>query len=249
GFPARFFIDFFHRHGFLSVDDRPQWRAVRGGSREYVRALTAPFRDRIRRATPVESVRRLPGEVIVRTRRGELEHHDAVVFACHADTALALLADPSAAEREVLASFPYQRNEVQLHTDARLLPRVARARAAWNYHVRAEPHAGCAITYDMNVLQSLDARRRYLVSLNLADRVDPRQVIGHWHYDHPVYTPAGVAAQARHGEISGVQRSFYCGAYWRYGFHEDGVVSALAAVGHFERWRAAHAQRAVPRVG
>jgi uncharacterized protein len=249
GFPARFFIDFFKRHGFLSVNDRPQWRAVTGGSREYVRALTAPFRARIRLATPVESVRRLPGEVVVRTRRGALEHHDAIVFACHADTALALLADPSAAEQEILGSFPFQPNEVLLHTDARLLPRTPRARAAWNYHVRANATAGCAITYDMNVLQALATRRRYLVSLNLGDRIDPAQLLARFEYAHPVYTPASVAAQRRHDEISGVRRSFYCGAYWRYGFHEDGVVSGLAALGHFAHWREAHAERALPRVG
>lgn len=248
-FPARFFIDFFRRHGFLSIDDRPQWRTVRGGSREYVRALTAPFRAHIRLATPVDSVRRLPGEVVLRTRRGELEHHDAVVFACHADTALALLADPSAAEQEILASFPYQPNEVVLHTDARLLPRVPRARAAWNYHVRATPHAGCAITYDMNVLQSLTTRRRYLVSLNLGDRIDAARVLARYVYSHPLYTPAGVAAQRRHEEISGLQRSFYCGAYWRCGFHEDGVVSGLAVLEQFARWRSGHAERALPRVG
>jgi predicted NAD/FAD-binding protein len=249
GFPARFFIDFFLRHGFLSVNNRPQWRAVRGGSREYVRALTAPFRDRIRLSTPVESVRRLPDEVVVRTCRGELERHDAVVFACHADTALALLADPSAVEQEILASFPYEPNEVLLHTDDRLLPRVPRARAAWNYHVRAGADAGCAITYDMNVLQSLQTRRRYLVSLNLGDRIDPALALARFEYSHPVYTPAGVAAQRRHGEISGVRRSFYCGAYWRHGFHEDGVVSGLAALDQFARWREGHAKRALPRVG
>ena len=249
GFPARFFIDFFRRHGFLSVSDRPQWRAVKGGSREYVRALTAPFRTRIRLATPVASVRRLPHEVVVRTRRGDLERYDAVVFACHADTALALLADPSPAEQEILASFPYQPNEVVLHTDTRLLPRVPRARAAWNYHVRERAHAGCAITYDMNVLQSLSTRRRYLVSLNLGDRIDPALALARFDYSHPVYTPAGVAAQRRHEEISGVRRSFYCGAYWRYGFHEDGVVSGLRALEHVARWGEGHAERALPRVG
>ena len=249
GFPARFFIDFFMRHGFLNISNRPQWRTVRGGSREYVRALTAPFANRIRTSTPVESVRRLPTEVVVRTRRGDVAHHDALFFACHADTALELLADPSHAEREILGCFPFQRNDAVLHTDTRLLPRAPLARAAWNYHVRTVPHPGCAITYDMNVLQSLTTQRRYLLSLNLEDRIDPRQVLGHYSYDHPVYTPAGVAAQARHADISGDRSTFYCGAYWRYGFHEDGVVSGLAALDHFARWREAHAERDLPRVG
>ena len=249
GFPARFFIDFFARHGLLKVYDRPEWRTIRGGSREYVRALTAGLNARLRTGTPVESVRRLPDAVVVRTRRGTLERHDAVVLATHADSALQVLADPTAAEVEILGRFPFQPNEVVLHTDTRLLPREPRARAAWNYHVRAEPHAGCAITYDMNVLQSLTTRRRYLVSLNLSDRIDPAQVLATFNYAHPLYTPAGVAAQRRHAEISGVNRTFYCGAYWRHGFHEDGVVSGLTALKQFARWRQTHAQRALSRVG
>jgi predicted NAD/FAD-binding protein len=249
GFPARFFVDFFDRHGFLSVDERPQWYAVTGGSREYVRALTAPFRERVRTNSPVEQVRRLPHEVAVRTRGGAFEHHDAVVFACHSDEALRMLADPSAEEREILHAFPYQKNVTTLHTDTSLLPKTPLARAAWNYHLRTRPHLGCAVTYDMNVLQTLATQRRYLVSLNLEDRIDPSTVLAQFEYDHPVYTPAGVAAQKRHGEISGTRRTFYCGAYWRYGFHEDGVVSGLAAVAQFERWADALAGSPVLRTG
>lgn len=247
GFPVRFFVEFFAAHGFLTVDRRPQWLAVRGGSREYVRALTAPFAHRIRTRTPVAQVRRHAHEVVVRDAGGASESYDAIVFACHADQALALLADPGEAERELLRAFPFQRNVATLHTDERLLPRRKLARAAWNYHLRTQPHLGAAITYDMNVLQDLSARRRYLVSLNLEDRIDPAQVLAQFDYEHPVYTPAGVAAQKRHAEISGVRRTYYCGAYWRYGFHEDGVVSGLAALAQFE---AGHdAQRALQRVG
>jgi predicted NAD/FAD-binding protein len=249
GFPARFFIEFFDRHGFLSVDRRPQWYAVAGGSREYVRALTAPFADRIRVNAPVESVRRLPHEVQVRAHGGEVEHHDAVVLACHSDQALRMLADASPEETSILQAFPYQKNVATLHTDARLLPKVPLARAAWNYHLRVDPHVGCAVTYDMNVLQSLATRKRYLVSLNLEDRIDPATTLATFDYDHPVYTPAGVAAQKRHAEISGVRRTFYCGAYWRYGFHEDGVVSGLNALEQFDRWVAALADEPVLRAG
>lgn len=248
GFPARFFVEFFRKHGFLNVDDRPQWYAVTGGSREYVRALTAPFADRIRTDTPVVQVRRLPHEVQIRTRDGLVEHHDAVVFACHSDQALPMLADASPEEREILEAFPYQRNVATLHTDASLLPKRPLARAAWNYHLRTKPHLGCAVTYDMNVLQSLETRRRYLVSLNLEDRIDPAKSLATFEYDHPVYTPAGVAAQKRHAEISGVRRTFYCGAYWRYGFHEDGVVSGIAVAEQLERW-SRDAERPLPRVG
>ncbi len=248
GFPARFFIEFFLNHGLLSISERPQWRAVVGGSREYVKALAAPFRAHIRLSTPVVRVERRPGEVRVTTADGT-DHHDAVVFACHADTALALLGDPSRAEREILGSFPFQANEALLHTDERLLPRARAARAAWNYHLRGDGTAPCAVTYDMNVLQSLNASRRYLVSLNLADRIDPGTVLARFDYDHPVYSPAVVAAQARHPEISGVRRSFYAGAYWRHGFHEDGVVSAEAVLGQFREWRQSHAERALSRLG
>jgi len=236
GFPARFFIDFFHRHGFLSVDNRPQWQAVTGGSREYVRKLVSPFASRIRVATPVASVRRLPQGVALRTVAGETLQFDAVVFACHSDQALAMLEDPSDAEREILGAFPYAPNEAVLHTDQSLLPRRPLARAAWNYHLRRDPGRGVALTYDMNVLQSLATRRRYLVSLNMTDAIDERCVLRTFSYSHPVYTPGAVAAQKRHAEISGPRRSFYCGAYWRYGFHEDGVVSGLRVLEQFTHW-------------
>jgi len=236
GFPARFFIDFFHRHGFLSVDNRPQWQTVTGGSREYVRKLISPFASQIRVATPVASVRRLPQGIALRTVAGETLQFDAVVFACHSDQALAMLEDPSDAEREILGAFPYAPNEAVLHTDESLLPRRPLARAAWNYHLRRDPGRGVALTYDMNVLQSLATRRRYLVSLNMTDAIDERCVLRTFSYSHPVYTPGAVAAQKRHAEISGPRRSFYCGAYWRYGFHEDGVVSGLRVLEQFTHW-------------
>jgi len=247
-FPARFFIDFFHRHGFLSVDDRPQWQTVTGGSREYVRRLTAPFADRIRVATPVASVRRLPQAVVLRTANGQTLQFDAVVFACHSDQALAMLDDPSEAEREILGAFPYAPNEAVLHTDESLLPKRRLARAAWNYHLRREAGPGVGVTYDMNVLQSLATRRRYLLSLNMTAAIDPRRVLRTFHYSHPVYTPGAVAAQQRHGEISGSRRSFYCGAYWRYGFHEDGLVSGNRVLGQFARWEE-DAELSLQRVG
>lgn len=236
GCPAHFFIDFFERHGFLAINNRPQWRAVRGGSARYVEALTAPFRSRILTGTPVVSVRREQTCVRLRTAGGDVHEHDAVVFACHADTALAMLDDPSMQERALLGSFPFQANEVTLHTDTSLLPKAALARAAWNYHLRTHDTPGCAITYDMNILQTLSTRRPYLVSLNMSDRIAASKVLGHFQYDHPVYTPAGVAAQRRHADISGVRNTFYCGAYWRYGFHEDGVVSARTALAQLRQW-------------
>jgi predicted NAD/FAD-binding protein len=254
GFPARFFVRFLHHHGMLALRGRPQWRVIQGGSASYVERLTAPFRDRIRVRMPVEWIRRSGGGVFLKARDAEVERFDAVFIACHSDQALALLADPSPAEREVLGAIPYQRNEAVLHTDVRALPRRRRAWAAWNYRVRAEPGAPVSLTYDMNTLQSLDAPERFLVTLNAGDAIDPARVIARLSYDHPLFTPAGVAAQARQAEVNGPLGTYYCGAWWRNGFHEDGVVSALRALGHFAATTArarihAHAERALPRAG
>jgi predicted NAD/FAD-binding protein len=248
GFPARFFVEFFDRHGFLSVDERPVWQTVRGGSREYVRALLAATPLDLRLATPVESIRRLAGEVRVRTTRGDVASYDHVFVACHSDQALRLLEAPSAAESEVLRAFPYAANEVILHTDERILPRRPLARAAWNYHLLANPQEPVALTYDMNVLQSLDAPVRFLVTLNHRGAIDERKVLRTFTYDHPVYSPQAVAAQARHREVNGALRTYFCGAYWRCGFHEDGVVSAQRALEHFNE-DLARAELPLRRVG
>jgi predicted NAD/FAD-binding protein len=247
-FPARFFVRFFHNHGMLSVDRRPQWRVIRGGSARYVERLTAPFRDRIRLNTPVEWIRRLPDRVLVKARGLETERFDAVFMACHSDQALRLLADPSPLEQEVLGAIPYQENEAVLHTDTRLLPRSRRAWAAWNYHVLPEARERVALTYNMNILQSLETPTPFLVTLNHSEAIDPAKIIRRVSYQHPLFTPAGVAAQVRQPDINGPQRTFYCGAYWRNGFHEDGVVSALQALDHF-RERFAYAQRTLSRTG
>jgi predicted NAD/FAD-binding protein len=250
-FPARFFVDFFDRHGFLSVDDRPVWQTVRGGSREYVRALTAATPAKVRVSTPVASIRRTSQQVLVRTARGDVEAFDHVFLACHSGQALAMLEQPSPAEREVLEALPYARNEAILHTDASILPRRPLARAAWNYHLLHDPQEPVALTYDMNVLQSLDAPERFLVTLNHRDAIDERTILDTFQYEHPVYLPKGVAAQKRHREVNGAQRTYFCGAYWRCGFHEDGVVSAQTALAHFaaDREGTLDAQLPLQRVG
>lgn len=239
-FPARFFVRFLHNHGMLTVNDRPVWRTIHGGSARYVEKLTAPFRDRIWLNTPVDWVRRLPGSVIVKARGHEATRYDAAFLACHSDQALALLADPTTVEREVLGAIPHQRNEVVLHTDTRLLPRRRLAWAAWNYHVLPTRGERVALTYNMNILQRLDAPTPLLVTLNRSDAIDPAHIIKRITYHHPLYTPASVAAQARHREIDGARNTYYCGAWWGNGFHEDGVVSALHALDHF---RQDHEQR------
>ena len=239
-FPARYFVQFFHNHGMLSVDKRPQWRAIRGGSARYVEKLTAPFRQRIHLNCPVESVRRLPNGILIKPRGTDTERYDQVFFTCHSDQALALLADASPLEKSILGAIPYQENEAVLHTDTTLLPRTRRAWAAWNYHVIEGTDAARAIlTYNMNILQTLKSRHTFCVTLNRTAHIAPRKIIKSITYHHPLYTSAGVAAQARQSEINGVNRSYFCGAYWRFGFHEDGVVSALNALKHFEQ--AAHA--------
>lgn len=235
-FPARFFVRFFHHHGMLTVNNRPQWRTISGGSASYVEAMTSSFRQRIRLNTPVESVRRLPDSVIVKPSGGAEEHFDYVFFACHSDQALHILSDKSAAEAEVIGAIQYQHNTVYLHHDTALLPKRKLAWAAWNYHVTKPAAERVAVTYNMNILQGLQTKQPLLVTLNHTGGIDPAKVIKRLEYTHPVYTLAGAAAQARHAEISGVNRTGFAGAYWRNGFHEDGVVSALEAIKHFERY-------------
>ena len=230
-FPARFLVEFFDNHGMLGLRGRPRWRTVRGGSKRYVEALTAPFADRIRLSTPVRAIERFDDRVEITPAGGEPECFDEVVVAAHADQALAMFADATPAEREILGAFPYQANEAVLHTDRRLLPRRRRAWASWNYHLLPAGSAlgPATVTYHMNRLQSLDATEDYCVTLNRTEAIDPARIIRRIAYAHPVYTLDGQAAQRRYDEIGGRHRTHYCGAYWGWGFHEDGVASAHRA--------------------
>ena len=223
-FPARFLIEFFDNHGMLGLRDRPKWKTVQGGSHRYVEQLTAPWRDRLRLATPVRSIERHADHVEI-TAKGDPERFDHVIVATHSDQALKLLADPTDREHELLGAIPYQANEAVLHTDRTLLPRRRRAWASWNYHLLDEPTGKPTVTYHMNRLQTLEANREFCVTLNHTDAIDPDKVIRTIPYAHPVYTAQGQAAQERHHEISGQNRTHYCGAYWGWGFHEDGVKS------------------------
>jgi uncharacterized protein len=228
-FPVGFLARFMDNHGLLSLRNRPQWRTVEGGSWSYVSALTEPMRDRIRTDTPVERIRRFDDRVEVTPRGGQPETFDRVVIATHSDQALRMLDDPSPAEREVLGGIAYQPNEAVLHTDIGLMPRRRAAWASWNYHLADQPIGRTALTYDMNRLQSLTCERRFFVTLNLTSRIDPERIIETIRYEHPVFTPDAVEAQERWGEISGMNRTHYCGAYWRNGFHEDGASSGVRA--------------------
>jgi len=232
-FPVRFLAEFFSNHGMLGFRDRPRWATVAGGSARYVEALTRPFHERIRLDSPVRSITRSEDHVEI-TAAGpggrETEHFDQVVIATHSDQALALLSDPTEREREVLGAIPYQRNEAVLHTDSTLLPRRRFARAAWNFHLLREPKPLSTVTYYMNHLQRISADRDFCVTLNRSEAIEEAKIIRTIGYTHPVFTPEGVAAQAQHSSIGGFEtHTHFCGAYWGWGFHEDGVVSALRA--------------------
>ncbi|HVV36244.1 MAG TPA: FAD-dependent oxidoreductase [Acidimicrobiales bacterium] len=226
-FPASFLAEFFDNHGMLAIRGRPKWRTVVGGSHRYVEALVAPMRDRIHVKAPVAAVTRLDDHVLVQPTGGEARRFDEVVFAVHSDQALRRLTDASGREHEILGAIPYQHNEAVLHTDRSLLPRRRRAWASWNFHLLADPPPLTTVTYYMNRLQSLRADREFCVTLNHTAAIDPSTVIQRIDYAHPVFTAAGRDAQRRHKEISGVNRTHYCGAYWGWGFHEDGVESAV----------------------
>ncbi|AND67692.1 hypothetical protein ATSB10_02380 [Dyella thiooxydans] len=225
-FPARYLVQFMANHHMLQLDDRPEWRVVRGGSQRYVDALRERWMVRERIASPVTAVRRVEGGVEI-TSLGQTERYDQVVLACHSNEALALLADATPAEREVLGAIRYQENETVLHTDTRLLPKRRKAWSAWNVLIPASPTEACTVTYCMNLLQTLDAPDTFCVSLNCADRIDPAKVIRRMRYAHPEYTHASVAAQQRKGEIQGRSGTWFAGAYWGWGFHEDGMRSAV----------------------
>ena len=228
-FPASFMAEFFGNHGMYSLRGRPRWRTIRGGSIRYVEAISAPWRDRVRLGAPVRRVERLPDGVLVEAEGCETELFDEVVIAAHSNQALRMLGDPTEAEREILGAIPYQPNEAVLHTDTSLMPRRRRAWASWNFHLTETPVERTTVTYWMNKLQSLPGNRHLLLTLNQRAAIDPDLVIDRFLYDHPVYTQEGVHAQQRHGEVSGADRIHYCGAYWGWGFHEDGVVSAERA--------------------
>ena len=225
-FPLLFFVQFFKNHGLLSITNRPQWRVIRGGSKQYIAPLTAGFSDKIRLDSKIAAVTRTATSVQLLMHDGQVEHFDEVIFACHSDQALQLLGDAGPEEKAILGAIPYLNNEVVLHTDTTLLPRHRKAWAAWNYLLSKEQQNAAVLSYDMNILQSLPGDQTYCVTLNASDRIDPRKIIGEYQYAHPSFSLASAAAQQQWATINGVKRSWFCGAYWGNGFHEDGVVSA-----------------------
>ncbi|GAB6195103.1 NAD(P)/FAD-dependent oxidoreductase [Lysobacter xanthus] len=225
-FPAKYLVRFMANHHMLQLTGRPEWRVVDGGSSSYVAALQARWRVRERLGTPVLALRRDADGVELISPAG-VERFDHVVVACHSDQALRLLADADERETAILGAMGYQANDTVLHTDASLLPRDRRAWAAWNAHVPADPGEECTVSYCMNLLQSIDAPEPFVVTLNRTAAIDPDKVLRRMRYHHPVYTPQSVAAQRRRPEIQGHRRTWFAGAYWGWGFHEDGMRSAV----------------------
>jgi predicted NAD/FAD-binding protein len=224
-FPALTLIRFMQNHGMLGINTHPQWKVIRGGSHSYLPPLTAPFRERITKDVSISSIHRSDSCVTLRFEDRPAQHFDEVVFACHGDQILPLLAEPTERERKILGSFTTSRNDTCLHSDSTLLPKRAAARASWNYLLGDSGKV--TMTYHMNRLQSLETAEDYCVTLNANGDVDPGRVLRRMIYEHPLYTNAAIRAQARWPEISGKNRTHFCGAYWFYGFHEDGVRSGM----------------------
>jgi uncharacterized protein len=244
-FPARTLLRFFDNHGLLSIDDRPQWRTVVGGSRAYVECLAAPLGHRIRLATPAVAVRRLSGGAEVVDGRGGRKIFDQVVLATHGDQALGLIERPGPAERTVLGAFRYQRNRAVLHTDPDLMPRRRAVWSSWNYLAESAGDTKVSVTYWLNRLQGIDSRCLALVSLNPLHEPEPDRVVAAFDYAHPQFDRAAIAAQRRLREIQGRDRLWFCGAYWSHGFHEDGLRSGLevaAGLGVAPPWQPEMAQ-------
>jgi len=228
GFPLRFFVQFFENHGLLNVNDRPQWFSIKGGSKQYIPALTRGWHNRIHLATPVSAVTRTENGVKLDFRHRDTEIFDEVIFACHSDQALSLLKDASDAEQQVLGDIPYRMNKVVLHTDASVLPPIPSAVASWNYYLDGGYDLPASVSYSMNILQCLpDNAPQFSVTLNPIQPIDKSKILGEFDYAHPVFSRAMVAAQGRRSDICGQQHTHFCGAYWYSGFHEDGVRSAL----------------------
>lgn len=228
-FPLEFFIRFFKNHGLLNITDRPQWRVIKGGSFAYIAPLTKSFKHKIKLNSPVSQViRHQDGVTLI--SNGNAEEFDEVIFACHSDQALAALASPSDNECAVLGSIAYQKNSVVLHTDSQLLPSRRKTWSSWNYLLDTNPKHPPVLTYSMNILQGIKSNTEFCVTLNATDKIDPQKILGEYEYSHPEFNPGTIQAQAAWPLINGVNRTWFCGAYWFNGFHEDGVNSALRVV-------------------
>lgn len=226
-FPMRFILEFYHHHGMHHILKQPGWNVIQGGSYRYVEKLIRPFCNRIRTGTPIHQVTRTSEAVTLQTSSGS-ESFDEVIFACHSNQALKILQkDCQSNEQELLSAFPYSKNAVTLHTDKRVLPRNPKAWSAWNSRVEKTPSTEAKVTYNMNILQRLEARETYCVSLNQDKEIDSSKIIRQLQYEHPLYDTRRAKAQSRHRKVIRQHRTSFCGAYWGNGFHEAGVTSAV----------------------
>ncbi len=232
-FPAHFFIDFFKNHGMLSVTNRPQWLTIKGGSQEYVKKLTSGFKNKIRLNSKIKNIVRYKSYVVIEDNKSK-EKFDYVFFACHSDEALEILKKPTADEIKILSSLPYQKNDIILHTDSSIMPQKKLSWAAWNYNIDSPDDSPITLTYNMNILQNIKTKDTLLVTLNPKLPISKGKVIKQLQYTHPKFSKESVIAQLKNKIISGKNRTFYSGAYWGKGFHEDGVKSAYEAVKIFE---------------
>lgn len=232
--PAYFFMKFFYNHGMLEIINRPKWWVIKDGSSAYIKKIIKGFESKINLSSPIRTVSRLDNGIEIETANSKKPLiFDAVVFATHSDQALGMLKDPTEKEKDILSSIPYQKNEVLLHTDSSVLPKRKLAWASWNYQLDSNPESPVVLTYNMNILQSLDCDETFCVTLNDHQSVDKSKVLKKITYHHPLFTVKGIEAQKRKLEISGVNNTYYCGAYWHNGFHEDGVASAIEVCKHF----------------
>ena len=233
-FPAKFFVKFFHNHGMLNINDRPQWLTITGGSESYVKKLCEPFINSIKLNSNIRFIERMENKVIIHHNQGS-ENFDYLFMACHSNEALKLIKDTSYVEKELLGSIPYADNDVYLHTDASIMPKHKLSWAAWNYNIDNKNHEPISLTYNMNILQNIKSESPLLVTLNPKSNIDPKKIIKKLNYSHPTFTIDGINAQKKHHLISGVNRTFYAGAYWGNGFHEDGVKSAYDVVNQLNK--------------
>ena len=232
-FPAHFFISFFKNHGMLSINDRPQWLTIKGGSQEYVKKLTSYFKNNIRLNSKIKSVVRNKDYIEIEDNQSK-EKYDYVFFACHSNEVLEILEKPTTHEVEILKALPYQQNNVILHTDSNVMPKNKLSWAAWNYNIDSQKESPVTLTYNMNILQNIKSKDDLLVTLNPKNPIPKEKIIKKLKYGHPKFSKESIFAQKNNKKISGKNRSFYAGAYWGKGFHEDGVKSAYEAVKIFE---------------
>jgi len=231
--PAKYLFEFYKNHDLLSINPSKKWRVIKGGSKQYVSKLIKPFDNRIRINSKVHSIKRDKNTIYLKTDRNEKEEFNAVILACHSDQALKILEDSTNQEKEILANIPYQLNQAILHTDTSVLPKNKKMWSSWNSYIPKDQNSNVSLTYNMNILQSIKSKNTFCVSINMENNINPSKIIKKINYSHPTFNKKSVFAQSQKNKISGIKNTYFAGAYWRYGFHEDGVLSALDVCKNF----------------